>query len=211
MLRRILVTVLLLAAAGGGLAWYVVVRNPVVEQVREAVKDSTLSGALDVDLTLRGLDLTHGEQGRAQWRLTAKAAQYLQDSGTVKVDNPSVVYYFEKGGGNMTVAASQGLVLQDRKQARLWPDVEGRYQDNVLRAGELFYNGTSESLTLADGVYLQGDQFACNATRMRVDLKTNEIVADQGVSAVLYLGDRLGGPSAGQSAGPSTGQSGKRP
>jgi LPS export ABC transporter protein LptC len=182
--------VLLLAALAG--AWYLWQRMPDMDELRRAAEDIEMDAEVGVDLSLQDIELSHGTEGRLQWRLTAKKANYLQEQGVVEVTEPRMVYFFAQGTkqaermpGNLTIRAAGGTVRQEEQAATLRNDVVAVYKDMTITAEELEYDGPGQRVVLRGNVLLESPDFDCRAQVMRFSLKTQDLVAEQGVAAEL--------------------------
>jgi len=188
--RKILfVGILLVLAALAGL-WYWWVQYKAAEhlqQTAERVAGVELQAELDVDLSLKGLTLSQGEKGELHWELKAEQAHYVQDQGMVEVTAPTIVYRVAGGEGLLTVQAPNGAIWQDQERARLWPKVRATYEQNVLTAEELMYDGKQRTLELRGNVTLVGQRFVCATSLLRYQLQQDVILAENGVSATLHV------------------------
>lgn len=197
MRRWIFAVIGLLVAVGLG-AWFWALQNKTVKAVRELapkLKDVEIQAEVDVDLSLKGIELSQGKAGQLHWRLKAKRANYTQDRAEVLVENPEIEYYYEKDNRTFKVMATHGALLQSEDRARLWPDVRGGYEGNELRADELVYTGKDRTLTLSGQVSIEGPKLRFKAPELKYILSTNEILVEKGVSAVIMVpatGSRFG-------------------
>ncbi len=190
-MRRILFILGLLVLALIAGAWYWWVQSKTAETLKQAASKAAEvgleGGGLDVDLSLKGITLSHGEKGEMHWQLTAEGAQYVQDAGTVQVERPTIVYKVADSGEELTVHAPLGSIYQGEEKAKLWPEVNATYQDNKLSAGELLYDGKERIIHLSGGVRLEGPKFKAQTSRLRFNLPRDEIVAEAGVNATVYV------------------------
>jgi LPS export ABC transporter protein LptC len=196
--RRWIFAVVGLLAAAGLAAWFWALQNKTVKAVRELapkLKDVEIQAEVDVDLSLKGIELSQGKAGQLHWRLKAKRANYTQDRAEVLVENPEIEYYYEKDNRTFKVMATHGALQQGQDTARLWPDVRGAYEGNELRADELVYTGKDRTLTLSGQVTIEGPKLRFKAPELKYILSTNEILVEKGVSAVVMVpatGSRFG-------------------
>lgn len=189
-MRRILLPVVILLLAGLGGMWYWWVQQRAVEHLQETasrVADVELQAELDVDLSLKGVTLSQGEKGELHWELKAEKAQYVQDKSMVEVTAPTIIYKVSGGDTMLTVQAPQGAIWQEDERARLWPDVRATYEQNVLTADELVYDGKSRALILSGDVTLVGPRFVAHTARLRYLLEDDRIVAENGVDATIHV------------------------
>lgn len=219
-MRRWVFAVLALLVVAGLGGWFWALQNKTVQAVRESVsklKDVELQAEVDVDLSLKGIELTQGKAGQLHWRLKAKRANYTQDRAEVLVEFPEIEYFYEKDNRTLKVMATHGVLQQAEDKARLWPDVRGAYEGNELRASELIYAGKERALTLSGDVSITGPKLQFRAAELKYLLTSNEILAEKGVWAVVMVpatGNRFGvlrGASENKSEAPAPGVSGASP
>lgn len=181
-----LAVVLILVGASGAYIYNSVKQQ--AEQVADAVANA------EVDVTLKGVELSQGEGGRAKWRLKADDAEYAKDSGIVKLTKPQVTYFPEADGreDDVVVTASEGEVNQQNGNARLWPDVVIVSGPSTVYADQLDYDGKKREILLTGDVKLDRDGMRMYSKHLTMDLKTNDIVATKGVEA--YLSTTSGSP-----------------
>jgi len=172
----VLLAALAVAAVGG---WSVYQTRKALERAAELLDD------VDVDVSLRGVELSRGADGRTEWRLKADGAHYAQDTGVVAVDNPRIVYYLNDGTGEVAVNATSGEVNQASGDASLWPDVDIVSGPNRALAERLDYHSADRQLVLTGTVRLSRPDMTLDAPRVVLDLDTNDIHADGGIESVL--------------------------
>lgn len=181
--RLVLLAALLVGGLGFGV-WAWMSQNQTVQKIQEVAKDVDLEAEVGVDLSLKGVELTQGEAGATQWRLTAEKASYDQEQNRVEVDSPKVTYFL-KDGGELRVTAPSGEVRQDEQTASLWPEVEATYQNNDIRAERLTWSGENKTLVLSGNVRLENPDMEFTAPELRVLLDQNTLTAENGVHVVL--------------------------
>ncbi|MBU1000905.1 MAG: LPS export ABC transporter periplasmic protein LptC [Proteobacteria bacterium] len=168
-------TVLLLV--GGGL-WF---------RLREDVAAvAELAQNLDVDVALQRVELSQGAEGRANWRLVADKADYLKDEQLVLLDNPHIIYYQEKDGSEVNVDAPQGEVDQASGDAKLWPDVVIVSGPTTVYSDHLHYKSETRDIDLTGNIRLDRGEMQLTAPHLVMNMKTNDIKADGGVTCLLW-------------------------
>lgn len=182
MRRRLPLILAVVLLAAGYVAWSLFSARQAVEEAADAVGD------VDVDVSMQGVELSRGAEGRAEWRLKAEGADYLQDEGLVRVDNPRIVYYLEDGGDEVVVTAKSGELNQETDTARLWPDVTIFSGPTTVTADRLDYAGADRDIVLTGDVRIDRPGMVMTAPDVRLDLKTNDISASGGVRAELATG-----------------------
>lgn len=156
-------------------------------QVRDEVAAvADLAENLDVDVALNKVELSQGSEGKAAWRLVANGADYLKDQELVRLDRPRVIYYQEQDGAEVEVTASEGEVDQASGDARLWPDVVIVSGPTTVYAERLHYKGESRDIDLTGEVRMERGEMRLNAPHMVMNMKTNDITADGGVTSLLW-------------------------
>jgi LPS export ABC transporter protein LptC len=188
--RRVLFIAGLLALALVAGAWYWWVQSKTADTLKRAASRAAeveLQAGLDVDISLKGIILTHGQKGEVHWQLNAEGAQYVQETGTVQVKRPTIEYVVAESGDRLTVRAPLGTIYQEHEKAKLWPEVNATYQDNRISAKELLYEGESRTLFLSGNVIIEGAKFSARTERLRYDLPRDELVAEAGVNATIYV------------------------
>ncbi len=189
-MRKFLLLLALLVLAASGGVWYWWVQQKAMEHIQDTAKrvaDVDLQAELDVDLSLKGITLSQGEKGEMHWQLKAKQASYVQEEDTVEVTEPTITYRVGQGDKVLTVQAPLGAIRQKDQNARLWPKVRAVYEQNVLTAGELVYDGKQRILALTNDVTLSGPRFECHAATLRYLLEQDMILVENGVNATVYV------------------------
>lgn len=190
MIRRrkaLLALVFAVALAGAGI-WYFIQQSSVFEQARELAED------VNVDVSMQGLTLSQGEEGNLRWKLDAAGAEYLQEQGRIKVDDPVITYYPKEGGEPLEVRASDGEVDQNTEEAWLWPEVVMRTNESTVTAERLYYAGENATITLTGGVVLKRADMHVISDSAVMDLNSNEVTAGGGVTAVIRKSMESGVP-----------------
>lgn len=182
----VLVTVAALGVAAYA-AWHFSGLDRAAREVAKAAKDT------QVDVSVQGLTLSKGKEGRLSWTLSAQRAEYLQEQGRIRVYNPLLVYYADDRKGRrreVTVSAPQGEVDQGKEEADLGPAVRIESDNSTIHADTLHYAGAGRTLLLSGNVVLVHPQITMKAKTVVLDLNTNEITASGGVVGELYAGNR---------------------
>ncbi|MEW5773150.1 MAG: LPS export ABC transporter periplasmic protein LptC [Thermodesulfobacteriota bacterium] len=188
-MRRLLWSLAIVAvlAAASYAAWHFSGLGKAAREVAKAAKDT------QVDVSVQGLTLSQGREGKLSWTLSAQRAEYLQEQGRIRVYNPRLVYYAEDRNGRrheVAVSAPQGEVDQEREVADLGPAVRIESGNSTIHADALHYAGAGRTLRLAGNVTLVHRELSMNAAEVVLDLKTNEITARGGVVGELYADGR---------------------
>ena len=188
-MKRLVWALVILAAlaAASYAAWHFSGLGKVAREVAKAAKDT------QVDVSVQGLTLSQGKEGRLSWTLSAQRAEYLQEQGRIRVYNPLLVYYADDRKGRryeVRVSAPQGEVDQGKEEADLGPEVRIESSNSTIHADALHYAGAGRTLLLTGHVVLVHNELTMNASEVVLDLKTNEITARGGVVGELNAGGR---------------------
>jgi hypothetical protein len=175
--------------------------NKGIQALREAAPGLEFDAELGADLSLKGVELVQGEEGRPLWRLKARSAKYEGNRSVVRVEDVNITYY-SSNSDQLVVTSPLGEIRQELGDARLWPEVTARFGENFLTARQLDYDGQAGVMVLTGDVMLDGPQMSCNATRMSFYLANSTIVADNGVTAVVTTA--MGAMGASGDAGNAT-------
>ena len=162
-----------LAMLGAGFWWYA---------GREVMLPSIVED-VEVDLSLQGVRLSQGEDGRQSWTLLADSAKFDEESGLLHLTEPRVTY--EDEDGPVFVQAPEGEVSQERNTARMWPRVQAEYREYTVTAERLEYAGKKDLISFFGKVVMVGENGVIRAPEAAIDLDENVMTARGGVEAVL--------------------------
>ncbi len=149
--------------------------------------------AVDADLSLEGVTLRQGKDGRLVWTLNATSADYRKEQGFVVVSDPEILYFQEGESEPVYVEGDHGRIDQKNDQADIWSNVVARYQGSRLTTASLHYNGTSSQLFFREDVVIRGRDMVLTADSATAELATKRLAAHGRVKAVLNAGSRIGG------------------
>ena len=167
-------------------------------QALNALKDVARSSDLDrlltdppvevkssVDLAIRGIMLSQGQDGRKSFDLKAEWATLNQDSGNVTVRDPDIIYMMDddEQGRPRTVHATSriGHVEDGNQKVSMSEDVKATHEENVLTGDYAVFVNQLNKLTFPGGADLSGPDFSGSCARLTWDLNTNIIMGDHGV------------------------------
>lgn len=146
---------------------------------------STAVRSLDVDLSLQGVNLSQGKDGRKLWNLNATSAEYTEARDSLTLTQPAIVYWRANNEPPLHVSAPHGQVWQKADRARMWDGVNattGRYH---LRSETLDYTGAQRSLVLNGTVEFSGDTVHGQAESLTYFLDTGDIAAQGHVQVTM--------------------------
>lgn len=150
--------------------------------VEELKKDL---GDVSVDLSLAGVTLRQGKDGRLLWTLNATAADYQKDAGFVVLTSPKILYFQEDKSEPLYVEGDHGKVDQKNDQAFVWSNVTARYRDAVVTTSNLHYDGKLRLLLFEKDVVVERGDLRLLADSARVDLKDEQLQAQGNVRATI--------------------------
>ncbi|WP_462324818.1 LPS export ABC transporter periplasmic protein LptC [Desulfoplanes sp.] len=167
------------------LAFCIVLLTIVSWRVDKNTQEESLVPDSGVDLTLQGVNLRQGKDGRLLWTLNATSADYAKGEGIVVVESPKILYFQEDKKEPLYVEGEHGRINQKDDQIVLWSNVLARYQGNLLETTRLDYNGTSRMIFFKQAVRLTGKNMIMTAEGARLNLENEQIHAQGAVRVVL--------------------------
>ena len=154
-------------------------------QAREDA-DAVPAGAdAGVDVTMSGVEMRLGRDGRTLWVLKALFATYDQGEQLVLLSEPWFIKNFSDGDVPILVEAPLGQVDQGSNDIRLWSGVRMEYGATNLRSQEAVYIQVDETIYLAGDVFLDRGGLEVRAPKGDVDLATLVVNAEGGVEVVI--------------------------
>lgn len=183
--KKALLALVLAAMLAGAGVWYLVRQSAIYKEAAKLAED------VEVDVSMRGLTLTQGEEGDVRWRLTAAGAKYLQEQGRIRVDEPRITYYPKDSDQELNVRAPEGEIDQNTEEAWLWPVVHMRSGENAVSSEKLHYIGADRTIVLTGDVVLLRPDMRVDSQSVVVDLAGNRVTATGGVKAVIRKGAGL--------------------
>ena len=140
---------------------------------------------LDVDLSLKGVNLSQGKDGKKLWNLNATGADYSENGDELTLTAPVIVYWGEEGGEPIEVRAPRGQVWQKEDRARMWDGVNATHGQYRMRAQTLDYTGRERILVLNGTVDLAGDTMQGRADSVTYFLDSGDFLALGDVQVIL--------------------------
>lgn len=140
---------------------------------------------LDVDLSLKGVNLSQGKDGKKLWNLNATGADYAENGDELTLTDPVIVYWGEEDGTPMTVRAPKGQVWQKEDRARMWDGVNGTQGQYVMRSETLDYSGKNRSVLLGGTVELTGESMQGSSDTLTYFLDTGDFLAQGNVQVIM--------------------------
>lgn len=195
LLSGIVSTVAVAAMLGAGTWWY----------VSREIELPSVPEDVEVDLSLQGVRLSQGSEGRKAWSLEANSASFDEESGMLSLKEPRVTYQGKTGDAPVFVQAPEGEVSQEKNTARMWPRVKATYQEYTVTAKQLDYVGKKDLITFTGDVVMAGENSVIRAPEASILLKEDVMTARGGVEAVMQDSGEIDLPGMG-TEGPETGK-----
>lgn len=140
-------------------------------------------------MSITGMEIVQGEQGRESWRLKAQDALMSEQGGDIIAQRPYLTYYFSPGEDKpgvgrevLFVESDTGDVNQQANRIRFVGNVVARYKDDVLTTSLLVYDGRNNRLDCPGESHIKSDNMTGRASRMSWHLDDNTLHASGGVS-----------------------------
>lgn len=146
---------------------------------------------MDVDVSMSGVEMRLGQEGRTLWILKAVSAAYDQGAQLVLLNAPSIIKHLSNQDLPILVDAPLGEVDQDSNDIRLWSGVHMEYGPTYLNSDEAIYVQVDETIYLYGDLLLDRQGLQLRAPKGDVDLTTWIVNAEGGVE-VIIAGDSLG-------------------
>ena len=140
---------------------------------------------LDVDLSLKGVTLSQGKDGKKLWNLNATGASYAENGDELTLSDPIIIYWGEEGGEPIEVRAPKGQVWQKEDRARMWDGVHGTQGQYVMRSQTLDYAGKDRTLVLGGTVDLTGESMRGSSDTLTYFLDTGDFLAQGNVQVIM--------------------------
>ena len=140
---------------------------------------------IDVDLSLKGVNLSQGKDGRKLWNLSATGANYAEAGDELTLTNPFITYWGEDGAEAVEVMAPKAQVWQKEDRARMWDGVNATRGEYRMRAEALDYSGRDRTLVMSGGADISSDSMQGRADALTYFLDTGDILARGNVQATL--------------------------
>ena len=146
---------------------------------------SPLTDHANVDVSMSGVEMRLGQEGRTLWTLRAQSASYDQGHQTVLLDAPSIIKSFDDQGTPVIVNAPLGEVDQSTSDIRLWSGVHMEYGPTYLNSQEAIFIQVDETIFLYGDILLDRQGLQMRSARGDVDLNTWVVNAEGGVEVVI--------------------------
>jgi len=141
--------------------------------------------SIDVDLSLKGVNLSQGKDGKKLWNLNATGASYAEAGDELTLTAPAITYWGEEDGEAIVVMAPQGQVWQKEDRARMWGGVNATRGEYRMRAEQLDYLGRDRNLLLTGGVDLVTETMQGRADTLTYFLDSGDFLAQGHIQVIL--------------------------
>lgn len=138
-----------------------------------------------VDVTMSGVEMRLGQEGRTLWVLKAVSAAYDQREQLVLLNAPSIIKNLSAEDLPILVDAPLGEVDQGSNNIRLWSGVHVEYGPTYLTSDEAMYVQVDETIYLYGNVLLHRQGMQLQAPKGDVDLTTWVVNAEGGVEVII--------------------------
>ena len=179
-LIALVVVIFLLGLAAG--AW-LLAPGPSENKTEQGAEGPALKPLERPEITAEDIELVQGSQGKVEWKLRARRAEYDQDGGLVTVDLPVLISHLGEREDEIFVRADRGEVDQKSNYLTLKNNVDGRFGAFAITSQSLDYLGAMHKILLKGAVTVRGNGMVMHADAVEIDLTTRELVAAGGVNA----------------------------
>ncbi|MDR1359425.1 MAG: LPS export ABC transporter periplasmic protein LptC [Deltaproteobacteria bacterium] len=140
-------------------------------------------------LTLRDIELRHGEQGIELWRLKAEKAGMRRGDRKIIVQKPSVIYFSPPNDADaFFISSVSGDIDQTNQMLSFLEDVLVTRQNTQVRGDLLIYNGTAKTMTLPQGGAFSNGSMNGKALLVCWRMTERLLVAEGDVQVVFSAG-----------------------
>ncbi|WP_052813205.1 LPS export ABC transporter periplasmic protein LptC [Desulfonatronum thioautotrophicum] len=139
----------------------------------------------DVDVSMSGVEMRLGQEGRTLWTLRARSASYDQGQQMVLLNAPSIIKNLDGRDIPIIVNAPLGEVDQATNDIRLWSGVHMEYGPTYLNSREAIFIQVDETIFLHGDIFLDRQGLQLRSERGDVDLHTWVVNAEGGVEVII--------------------------
>ncbi|WP_035105027.1 LPS export ABC transporter periplasmic protein LptC [Desulfohalovibrio reitneri] len=179
MSKKLSIAVLALAALVAIGMWGWSLFKPQVEDLADI--QARLPADLDVDVSVEGITLSQGKDGKELWTLQASSATYDTEDGSAELENPEIVYFGDSGEESARIVAPRGTVDRETDTMTMYPDVTAFYGEVIVRGERLVYQGKTREITITGNATVDRGDVLIQAPRLVIDLTTRDMRAMDGV------------------------------
>lgn len=147
--------------------------------------DPEIVRELNVDLSLKGVNLSQGRDGHTLWNLQAAGANYAEAGDELTLTDPVITYWGEEGQEPVQAMAPKGQVWQKQDRARMWGGVNATRADYRMRAAAMDYLGQNRTLVLSGPIDISSESMQGRADALTYFLDTGDFLAEGNVQVTL--------------------------
>ncbi len=144
-----------------------------------------LPGNVDVDVSMSGVEMRLGQEGRTLWTLKAHSASYDQGQQMVMLKSPSISKNLAGRDIPVIVNAPLGEVDQASNDIRLWSGVHMEYGPTYLNSREAIFVQVDDTIFLSGDILLDRQGLQLRSEKGDVDLTTWVVNAEGGVEVII--------------------------
>lgn len=192
-----LLTVLLLAAVIAAAVMYSRNLRKQIDEVNARIAAENASapavpaGSLEGigGMSINGMEIVQGENGRELWRLVAQSALMSEQGGDIVAQKPYLTYYLDAetaqpgaGRGTVIVESDEGDINQRENILRFIDNVVATHDNDVLTTSLIIYMGEADRLNCPEESFIESSGMRGKAREMSWHLDDNTLHAWGGVS-----------------------------
>lgn len=144
-----------------------------------------IAGDADMDVSMSGVEMRLGQEGRTLWTLRAVSASYDQGQQMVLLNSPTIVKSLDGRDIPVVVSAPLGEVDQATSYIRLWSGVHMEHGPTYLNSDEAVFVQIDETIFLHGDILLDRQGLQLRSQRGDVDLNTWVVNAEGGVEVII--------------------------
>ncbi|GAB6057009.1 LPS export ABC transporter periplasmic protein LptC [Desulfonatronum parangueonense] len=153
------------------------------EQERRTI--GPMAEDVDVDVSMSGVEMRLGQQGRMLWTLKAHSASYDQGQQVVLLNSPYITKNLVGKDVPVIVNAPLGEVDQASSDIRLWSGVHMEYGPTYLNSREAIFVQVDDTIFLSGDILLDRQGLQLRSEKGDVDLTTWVVNAEGGVEVII--------------------------
>jgi len=139
----------------------------------------------EADVSMSGVEMRLGQEGRTLWTLNALSASYDQGQQVVRLQHPVITKNLADNEQPVIVTAPLGEVDQASNDIRLWSGVHVEYGPTYLNADQAIFVQVDDTIYLSEDILLDRQGMQLRSTKGDVDLTTWVVNAEGGVEVLI--------------------------
>lgn len=137
------------------------------------------------DLKIEGVHLTRAAEGKTEWELKARSANYFKEEGVTRLERPEVLFY-GNGDKRIELTGDKGEVFNNSNDLSVSGNVKVVTSDGYTFNTEfLRYLSGKKIVTTESRVFLKGKGIDVEGVGMMADVEKERIFLKSHVKAVL--------------------------